>query len=177
MFFCFGIGSQRLALPRREHGPLPILGAAGHLAFWAAGTFFAFSGAIENFIDVRGTFDLLNRVSVALLLWLIAGMIVRSSAFELFRRLEKKIYLIFLSHVAVLSAAGGIFKAAFDGYSTPAYLVLLLAAPLLSILAVEVIWPVVARLPAVLQLIIMGKAVRQHTPLAIPSVRVHGQRA
>lgn len=131
------------------------------LLSWAGGTWLAFhAGVVENLFQSSGVFDVVNRISVAVLIWLAAGSLVRNGSIDLFKRVEPKIYLVFLSHVLVLSVAGGLFSAAFGDYATPLYLVLLLAAPLLCFLAVEAFWPMLATMPAAVQRTLVGKSVR-----------------
>jgi hypothetical protein len=164
-FFCLGIAlhfwSVRAEfLDRYGRALVPLI-----LLSWAGGTWLAFhAGLVENLFRSSGAFDVVNRISVAVLLWLSAGWLIRAGHLDLFRRIEPKIYLVFLSHVLVLSIAGGLFSAEFGGYASLYYLGLLVAAPALCLLTVEASWPVLIRLPAPMQRVLMGKSVKDAAP-------------
>jgi hypothetical protein len=174
-FFCLGIalhfwGVRAEFLDRHRRALVVLI-----LLSWAGGTWLAFhAGMVENLFRSTGALDVVNRISVAVLLWLSAGWLVRNGHLDLFRRVEPKIYLVFLSHVPVLSIAGGLFSAEFGGYASLYYLGLLVAAPALCLLAVEASWPVLVRLPAPLQRVLMGKFVKGAAPARTGQKRIGG---
>jgi surface polysaccharide O-acyltransferase-like enzyme len=159
--FCSCLGIllyvRQTDLHRLDRWLLPVLAISA--AFWITGMFWVFSrGADINPFLSEGWFDLANRFVVIIVFWLVSGAVARSAVLPGFLRLERFIYLVFLSHTVTLFFISGAFYMAFNGYNTPFYLLLMAAAPFLCLLAAWLMLPTLRRLPAWAQRAITGRA-------------------
>lgn len=167
LFFAVGIvlGTTRcdlLALDRyRGHILL------SSLAFWAGMlVYLLYVREADDLYDRVKYLDLVNRTLVALVFWIIADPMLRWVGRDRIVQMERRIYLVFLSHVVVIAVVGGAFGVVFGGYDTYAYLLLFAATPLYCYLAASAVFDLVRRLPSPLQIIVMGKSTSQTTTRA-----------
>ncbi len=109
--FCVGLGLRIYGSNLRalDAKLIPIL--LFSCVFWIGGTWFVFAtGVVENMFDARGWFDMVNRLVVIVVFWVLGAWIATTSAVPIFEWMEKFIYLVFLSHSVVILFIGGAFK-------------------------------------------------------------------
>jgi len=126
--------------------------------FWAAMLYYLLEIRQTEDIYSRVKYlDLVNRVVVALVFWVTADSVLQLAGRYWIHRMERRIYLVFLSHVVVITLVGGAFGVVFRGLDNYAYLLLLAVTPIYCYIGGEVIFEIVSRLPRPMQTILMGK--------------------
>lgn len=132
------------------------------LVFWC--------GMIAYLLEIRQTeniysrvkyLDLVNRLAVALVFWVFADNALRYFGRNLIRMMEQRIFIVFLSHVVVITIVGGAFNVIFGGFNNYFYIPLFLSIPFLCYTAGAILFRIISFSPRALQIAFMGK----HAPL------------
>lgn len=158
LFFSIGavLAARRIDILRVDEYRMPIFLGAG--SFWFLMIIYLLGiRQVDDIYDRVAYLDLVNRFAVALVFWLLSDAVVRLLGKRAVRNAEQRIFLVFLSHVVVITIVGGAFGVLSGGMDNYGYLVLFFATPFFCYMAAAVLYGVLAILPQPVQIIFMGK--------------------
>lgn len=111
----------------------------------------------EDMYDRVVYLDLVNRFAVALVFWLFSDFATRLLGSARVQRVERRIFLVFLSHVVTITIVGGAFGVLLGGLDNYLYLVLFFLTPTFCYVVAVGLYSLLSFFPHSVQIAFLGK--------------------
>lgn len=158
LFFSIGavLAAQHINLLRIDEYKAIIL--SGVAVFWILMIVYVLAvRQPEDMYDRVVYLDLVNRFAVALVFWLLSDFATRLLGSARVQRVEKRIFLVFLSHVVTITIVGGAFGVLLGGLDNYLYLVLFFLTPIFCYVVAMGLYSLLSFFPHSVQIVFLGK--------------------